>query len=250
MRIVFFVFFPLILFAEDFRVKVGVSLAPYAYFVQKIGGDFVKVDVLIPQQKNPKKYDLNYEQVKIIKDLRLLIGAGAFYEKKWFSRLKNSNPSLWVLQTRDQNCVEEICYIWLNLQDTARIAKEIAYVLRMIDLKNAQNYKKNLALFLEEIEALNAEMKQKLTSGAKFFAYQAGWRNFAEEFGLNLVLWKDKKQSNRPYLITPFDPKKQMMNRLSLSNQSFEEINPFSYDWKETLLRLTDFISAGGKNGK
>lgn len=250
MKFLFWIFFCSILIAEDFRVKVGVSLAPYAYFVQKIGGDFVKVDILIPQQKNPKKYDLNYEQVKIIKDLRLLIGAGAFYEKKWFDRLKNTNPSLWVLQTQDQNCTEEICYIWLNSQDVVKIAKEIAYVLRMIDLKNAQNYKKNLDVFLEEIQTLNAEIRQKFASGGKFFAYRSGWKNFAEEFGLDLVLWKDAKQTKKPYLITPFDPKQQMMKRLGLSKESFREINPFAYDWRETLLRLSEFISTGGKNGK
>lgn len=251
MRFLFFLLCSLVLFAEDFRVRVGVSLAPYAYFVQKIGGDFVKVDVLIPQQRNPKSYDLSYEQVKIIKDLRLLIGAGTFYEKKWFDRLKNTNPSLWILQTQDPNCLEEMCYVWLNLQNVAKIAKEIAYVLRMIDLKNAQNYKKNLDLFLEEIEMLNEEIKQKIPkNGGEFFAYQSGWKSFADEFGLRLILWKDKKQTKKPYLLTPFDPKQQMMNRLGLSKKSFKEINPFAYDWKETLLQLGQFISTGGKNGE
>lgn len=251
MKFLFWILFFSMIFAEDFRIKVGVSLAPYAYFVQKIGGDFVKVDVLIPQQRNPKSYDLSYEQVKIIKDLRLLIGAGAFYEKKWFDRLKNANPSLWILQTKDESCTEEMCYIWLNLQNVAKIAKEIAYVLRMIDLKNAQNYKKNLDLFLEEIEMLDREIKQKITPNQKeFFAYQSGWKSFAEEFGVELILWRNKKQTKKPYLLTPFDPKQQMINQLSLSKRSFEEINPFAYEWKEVLLQLSDFISTGDKNGK
>lgn len=250
MRFLLLILVSLMLVAEDFRVRVGVSLAPYAYFVQKIGGDFVKVDVLIPQAKNPKSYDLSYEQVKIIKDLRLLIGAGTFYEKKWFDRLKNTNPSLWILQTQDENCLEEMCYVWLSLENVTKIVKDIAYVLRMIDLKNAQNYKKNLDLFLEEIEALNGSIKQKIaTSRGEFFAYQSGWKNFAEEFGLNLILWKNQKQAKSPYLLTPFDPKRQIISR-SASKKSFEEINPFAYDWKDTLLRLSDFVSIGGKSGE
>lgn len=250
MRYWFWILLCSIISAEDFRVRVGVSLAPYAYFVQRIGGDFVKVDILIPQQKNPRNYDLNYEQVRIVKDLRLLIGAGTPYEKKWFDRFKNTNPSLWLLQTQDEDCIEDICYAWLSPENVIKIAKEIAYVLRIIDLKNAKNYKRNLDLFLDEIAMLSDDLKRKIAGkNSEIFAYQSGWKNFTQEFGLSLVLWRNKKQNKSPYLVTPFDPTKQMMRRFSLPKKSFIEINPFAYDWKDTILKLGDFV-AGMENGE
>jgi ABC-type Zn uptake system ZnuABC Zn-binding protein ZnuA len=40
------------------KVKVFVSLLPQAYFAEKVGGDHVQVDVLIPPGADPHTYEL------------------------------------------------------------------------------------------------------------------------------------------------------------------------------------------------
>ena len=251
-KIIFILSLFLWIFAEDFRVNVGVSLAPYAYFVEKIGGHFVDITVLVPQQRNPKLYDLTYEQVKKIKDFKLLIGTGVNYEKKWFDRLKKTNPSLRILKT--QSCDEQICYQWLSIAKVEEIARQIAHLLRMIDIKNAQNYKKNLEKFLQELQELKEEIRAIFampTSRHRVIDYSPVWKDFSQEFNLDYVLLEDMENIKQKWcFVTPFDSKKQVIQRYHLSSKYIFEINPFSRDWREVLLQFAHIAALGQKYGK
>lgn len=241
------------LFAKDFKISVGVSLAPYVYFVEKIGGDFVDVSVFVPQQKNPKFYDLTYDQVKKIKDLKLLIGAGVGYETKWFDRLRKANPSLRILKPQTP-CGESICYQWLSIANVEEIAQQIAHYLRMIDIKNAQNYKNNLEKFLQELAGLREEIRTiflTATSHLKVIDYAPVWKDFSQEFNLDYVLLEDVKNMKQKWcFVTPFDPRKQIMQKYHFTLKYLFVVDPFSRDWKETLLQFAHMVTLGRKNAK
>lgn len=253
MKKIIILMFSMILYSNDFKVNVGVSLPPYVYFVQRIGGNFVDITLLIPEKKNPKTYDLHSDQIKQIKEFKLLVASGARYEKKWFDRLKQSNPSLRIVRVQNQ-CKEEMCYQWLDLTQVAEIAEQIAYYLRMIDVKNAQNYKENLENFLEEIQQLRTQISQIFIhslSYQKIVDCGLIWKGFADNFHLQYISLQEEKGFRPKWCVmSPFDSVRQMQMKYGFSRNQILQINPFALDWRETLLKFAHFIAFGDQNGK
>ena len=49
---------------KDKERTISVSILPQRYFVERIAGDYVKVNVMIPPGANPAVSDLSTEQLK------------------------------------------------------------------------------------------------------------------------------------------------------------------------------------------
>lgn len=237
--------------AEGFKVKVGVSIPVQEYFVKKIGGEFVDVVVLVPPTRNPKFFEPTAAQVKMIKNLSVYIASGIPFERKWLKRFENANLSLRVLD-ENNTCKEAICYQWLSIQLVKKRAKEIAYILRSVDIKNAKIYKENLRVFLKELQEMEDKIKQRLALPATphiFAGFQETWREFAKDYNLqyldvknveDLKILREKKIEK--VLITPFDIKKQV--RAIVTNPKIEiaEINPYTIQWEENMFKILSCI--------
>lgn len=237
---------------EDFKVKVGVGIPAQEYFVKKIGGEFVDVVVLVPPTRNPKFFEPTAAQVKMIKNLSVYIASGIPFEKKWLKRFENANPSLRILDLSDKACKEAICYQWLSIQIAKKQAKKIAFILRSVDIKNAKIYKENLRIFLQELQVLEDKIRQRLalpTTPKVFAGFQKTWIEFAKEFNLQYLdsrntedLKKIKQEKLKKILITPFDVKKQVRYIVANSRIELVEINPYSLQWEENMLKILSCI--------
>lgn len=237
---------------EGFKVKIGVSIPVQEYFVKKIGGEFVDVEVLVPPARNPKFFEPTASQVKMIKNLSVYIASGIPFEKKWLKRFENANPSLRVLDLGSNACKEAICYQWLSIQLAKKRAKKIAYILRSVDIKNAKIYKENLRVFLKELQDMENKIKQRLALPAtpKVFAgFQGTWRDFAKDYNLQYLDIKNpedlkifREQKLKKVLITPFDVKKQVRAIIANPKVEIVEINPYSLQWEENLLQILSCV--------
>lgn len=240
--------------AEDFKIKIGVSLAPYAYFVKKIGGDFVDVITLIPSKRNPKFYQLDYRQTKQIKDMRLLIISGVSYEKKWLHRFEATNPSLRILDLSPKACKQTACYDWLSFDEARDIARKIAHQLRVIDLKNAQNYKKNLEDFLRDIEKLKEKLVREIAlprSKKRVIDSNGVWRVLSKEMKLDYVSLQEAELKRGDFcFVTPFEVKKEITSRYKIPRANLVELNPYREDWQDLIEDFVNLVLSGGKHGE
>lgn len=237
---------------EDFKVKVGVSIPAQEYFVKKIGGEFVDVVVLVPPTRNPKFFEPTAVQLKMIKNLSVYIASGIPFEKKWLKRFENANPSLRILNLSDKACKEAICYQWLSIQTAKKDAKKIANMLRSVDIKNAKIYKENLKNFLQELQKLEDKIRQRFSLPAtpKVFAgFQGTWSGFAKDLNLQYLdlrnaedLKKFKQEKLKKVLITPFDVKKQIRYIVANSRVELVEINPYTSQWEENMMKILSCI--------
>ncbi|WP_027327583.1 metal ABC transporter solute-binding protein, Zn/Mn family [Helicobacter pametensis] len=241
-------------YADEFKIKVGVSLSPYAFFVQKIGGPFVKISTIVPPHRNPKFYEPSYEQIKQAKDFKLLILSGIPYEKKWLSRFTHSNPSLQILDFSSKQCTESLCYQWLSFEQAKMIAQKIAHQLRVIDIKNARNYKKNLDAFLQELNAFESKLKEQIQSSPTQVVAidsQKIWQQLSKELGIKYQMIQDLSSSKIPFcFITPFDHSQKIAAQYHLSHQKLIELNPFSKDWMMLIQSFVQISISGEKYGK
>ena len=63
---------------KDKERTISVSILPQRYFVERIAGDYVKVNVMIPPGANPAVSDLSTEQLKALHNSSVYFCRGIF----------------------------------------------------------------------------------------------------------------------------------------------------------------------------
>lgn len=80
-------------------LRVFVSLPPQKFFVERLGGDRVKVEALVPAGADPHTFEPSPAQMKALSQASLYFAIGVPFEKTLVSRIRSINPQLTVIQT-------------------------------------------------------------------------------------------------------------------------------------------------------
>jgi len=198
---------------HDGRIPVAVSVPPQAYFVEKIGGDRVRVEVMIPPGSSHVDYSPSPRQVAALSGARIYVKVGhpAFevethYIDPFLARVSgiqvvNMSEGMdliasegaegWHEPGEDHEHESGDPHVWVA-PDTVRVAaRNIAAALRKADPGHAAEYAANLRAFEAEIDALDREIRDRLGSGGgeerKFMVYHPSWGYFAREYGLEQI---------------------------------------------------------------
>jgi zinc transport system substrate-binding protein len=212
--------------AHAAKVKTFVSIAPQHYFVLKIGGELVDVSVLVPPGADPHTYEPKPRQMAELAKTAVYFAVGIDFEKAWMQRIAATSPGMRVIQTDagiDKMALAEHPnheqdkgrsgspdrkksahrhdethphsegapdpHVWLSPELVKVQAKHIADALIAVDSAHRTRYEENLAAFLQEIEALDAELKTLFAGspGARFMVFHPSWGYFAQAYGLQQV---------------------------------------------------------------
>jgi zinc transport system substrate-binding protein len=199
--------------AGDGRLRVAVSVPPQAYFVRRIGGDRVQVDVMIPPGYSHVDYPLTPRQVAALSRARLYVAVGhpAFeFERVQLAAVLRDLPGIQVVDMsrgmrllagegegdEDDHGHSEKGgeaggdpHVWVAPDTVAVAARNIAAALEGIDPAHAAEYRANLQRFETDVAALDREIRQRLagTRGDRFMVYHPTWGYFAREYGLEQV---------------------------------------------------------------
>ena len=91
---------------QEERLNVTVSILPQKYFVEKIGGDRVNVQVMVPEGAEPEVYEPKPQQLKDLSETDAYIAVGILFEELWAERFKTANAEM--LLTDGSNGIEKI----------------------------------------------------------------------------------------------------------------------------------------------
>jgi zinc transport system substrate-binding protein len=204
---------------HDDRISVAVSVPPQAYFVEKIGGDRVRVEVMIPPGSSHVDYSPSPRQVAALSGARIYVKVGhpAFevethYIDPFLARGSTSRSGIQVVNmsegmdliagegaegwhergdAEDHEHESGDPHVWVA-PDTVRVAaRNIAAALQTADPAHAAEYAANLRAFEAEIDALDREIRDRLGPGGggerKFMVYHPSWGYFAREYGLEQI---------------------------------------------------------------
>ena len=82
-------------------LDVTVTIPPQKYFVEKIGGDRLKVNVFVPGTSDPHTYEPKPQQLQALSqaDAYILVGLG--FENPWLDRLKSANPNMAIIDSAE-----------------------------------------------------------------------------------------------------------------------------------------------------
>lgn len=201
-------------------IPVTVSVLPQQYFVQRIGGERVSVNVMIPPGHSPASYEPSPKQMRQLSRSVLYFRIGHIpFEQVWMDNIIASNPTLKVVDTsrgvalidtrRSDNHKEQghehdhetehqhqsddnhvhtgiDPHIWLSPHAVKIQSRHIRDTLIAIDPDHEEIYRSNYHTFESDIDRLYGEIKASFNGleGRKFMVFHPAWGYFARDFGL------------------------------------------------------------------
>jgi zinc transport system substrate-binding protein len=195
-------------------VKVQVSILPQKYFVERIGNDRVKVDVLVKPGKNPATYSPSPDQIKTLAASDVYFRIGVPFENGMLHKIE-SIAGIGVVDTRkgivlkamdthrhgkedhgqgtghhdDREFIGKDPHIWMNPLMVKQQAHTIFLTLSNLDPDHQDTYQTNYDRFIQDLDMLDNRLKKILSvlKGKNLFVFHPTFGYFTEAYGLKQV---------------------------------------------------------------
>jgi zinc transport system substrate-binding protein len=194
---------------QDGAIAVSVTIPPLASVVERIGGERVRVDVLVEQGRDPHSFEPAPRQMAALAKAALLFTAGAPFEETLAAKAAGGAHGLTVVDTSAGIAKEDTAehaavgddghahdhahhkdgmdpHVWLAPEALRVMARNVCEALASADAAHASEYRANLAAFLAETDALDQRIGQALApfEGRAFYVFHPAFGHFAEAYGL------------------------------------------------------------------
>ena len=189
------------------KLPVFVSILPQKYFVERIGGEHVRVSVMVGPGQSPATYEPRPRQMAELVSARLFYRIGVAFEEVWMERISAANPGMELLDARDGLILREMepagghhhdhdhprqakghpdPHIWLSPVMVRAMAARLQDTLIRLDPSNQASYRANYQAFADDLEALTRETRNRLADlkQRSFMVFHPSWGYFADEFDL------------------------------------------------------------------
>lgn len=200
------------------KIKVFVSILPQKYFVERIGGDLVIVEVMVGPGHNPETYEPLPQQMEALANSHLYFRIGVPFESAWIDKLQAINRGLIMVDTREgiplrnmetfhsHGDPEEVVtaisnhqtqhgagmkdpHIWLDPVYVKIQAETICRALADYDPGHRDFYEANLRAFQADLDALDQELAATFRSLAvkKLLVFHPAWGYLTDRYGLEQI---------------------------------------------------------------
>ena len=190
-------------------LNVTVSIVPQKYFVERVGGERVNVNVMVKPGANPATYEPKPEQLQALSQADAYVSIGVPFEKAWRDRIASANSEMLIVDTTegidrvpiDAHYKVELegrpesdaegrdPHIWLSPELVKIQSQTIYEALVELDPANEAEYKANLDSFIADIDELVVEIEDTLegTTSRKFMVFHPAWGYFGDDFELEMI---------------------------------------------------------------
>jgi zinc transport system substrate-binding protein len=200
-------------------IPVTVSIPPQKYFVERIGGNAVKISVLVPPGSNPATYEPRPSQMKALALSRIYFAIGVPLERVWLEKITAVNPK--ILMVRTDQSIQKLKmashgdhgeesyegksvashentyaeqgldpHIWLSPALVKKQARVIRDALVSVDPAHKKLYRENFEAFQADLDQLDLEIREIFTHKGRaneFLVFHPSWGYFAEAYGLKQI---------------------------------------------------------------
>ena len=179
-------------------IPIFVSIAPQKYFVERIGGNDVNVEVMVKSGESPATFNPNPKKMSRLANAKLYFSIGVPFERIWVSRLKaiqpdlkfislNHNLSSKIESGHSQN--KQDPHIWLSPLLAKKMVTEIEAALSKAKPERAEFFKINNIALAQELDILDQEIHDIIATAKSrnFMVFHPAWSYFAEAYNLKQV---------------------------------------------------------------
>ncbi|MBT7520873.1 MAG: zinc ABC transporter solute-binding protein [Nitrospina sp.] len=175
---------------------VFVSIAPQKFFVERIGGNEIQVEVMVKTGESPATFNPNPKKMSLLAYAKLYFSIGVPFEKVWISRIKNIQPKLKIIPlnknttpSSDHHQGEGDPHIWLSPPLVKKMVAQIEVALSRQRPEKSAFFKKNYQALIKDIDKLDQEIRQIFAKSKKhtFMVFHPAWTHFAETYSLKQI---------------------------------------------------------------
>ena len=175
---------------------VFVSIAPQKFFVERIGGNEIQVEVMVNPGESPATFNPNPKKMSHLAYAKLYFSIGVPFEKVWISRIKNIQPKLKIIPlnkkttpSSDHHQGEGDPHIWLSPPLVKKMVAQIEVALSRQRPEKSAFFKKNYQALIKDIDKLDQEIRQIFAKSKKhtFMVFHPAWTHFAETYSLKQI---------------------------------------------------------------
>jgi len=260
-------------FADNERIAF-VSVPPIAYFVEKIGGETIRVESLINPGDDPHVYEPKPKQMADLSKARLYFSTNFPFERNLLTKIKATNPNLTITNTGyGISYMEDAAHkghegedgfdphIWTSPLNAFKIAENIYRGLVSANPEEVEIYRKNYLELLRSIAKLDEELWERSKSARemKFLVFHPAWSYFARDYGLiqipveqegkepkgaqlSRLIEDAKKEGIKVLFVSPQHSKRSAKTIADAIGAKIVEIDPLSKKWDESLRSMVEIL--------
>lgn len=190
---------------EQDRIGVAVSVLPQSQFVERVGGDRVRVTVMVPAGANPHTYEPTPGQLIELSKARMYakVGSSIEFELTWLDKIIQANKKMLVVDCSkgielsgiDHSTYQESGgrhheamdpHIWVSPRNAITMVENIYKGLVSIDPQGKNYYKSNMDEYIGVLTELDGTIEQTLAGkiDRKFIVYHPSWGYLAKHYNL------------------------------------------------------------------
>lgn len=188
---------------EPARKIITVSIAPFKYFVEGIGGKTFEVNIMVPAGANPHIYEPFPDQVnKLRKSVAYISDGYLGFEMTWLDRFYEMNRKMKKLSLgkvidpiisenhHEGNQTEDADpHYWVSPVCAFKMASSVRDLLIELDPANREQYDRNYNILTEKIKEVDSKARELSLSGTKkaFMIYHPNLGYLARDYGLEEI---------------------------------------------------------------
>lgn len=188
---------------------VFVSIEPQAFLVERLAGDHVEIEVMVPPGQAPETYEPTPSSISRLADARIYFAIGIQFENSFLSRIESNLPHLKIVDTStgiEKREIEEHSHgegedhghehahgpgtldphIWLDPLLMVEQAKSMKSALAEVFPDSADTMERNFLSLQSDLEDLDERISQRLEPfwGKSLFVFHPAYGYFCDRYGL------------------------------------------------------------------
>jgi len=192
------------------KIKIFVSILPQAYFVERVGGAHVDVEVLVGPGKSPATYEPTPKQMAALGRALVYFSIGTPFEKGFLGKVAAIHKDLQIVDTRQGVALRYFKdtgdrqspdpHIWLDPERVKIQAATICDALSRLAPQYAEAFDKNLKTFQADLDRIDEKISESLASlkGSRFYVFHPAFGYFGDAYGLTQVAVEIEGKSPSP----------------------------------------------------
>ncbi len=272
--------------SEDYELNIAVTIPPQREFVKEIGGDKVKVTLMVPPGQSPHSYEPETSQMRELAkaDMYFKVGSGIEFEKTWMSTMKEYNPDMKIVDgskgiellsmdshevvDHDHNDEDIDPHIWLSPKNAIKMIDNLVKEMKENDPGNEDFYQENAEGYKNKLNDLDSELQDELApyKNDDFLVYHPSFGYLAHDYNLTQVpIQEEGKEPGTKGLENIIDQAKENNISVVFISPQFDEsnaktiadeidgevaiLNPLAEDYLENMEKMKNKLISGFKKG-
>lgn len=229
-------------------IKVFVSILPQQYIVERIGGDYVNVNVMLKPGQSPMTFEPSPKLMSLYSKSNVYFTIGLPFEQVWIDRVASLNDAISIVKTQpvetqaiEKTVINDMAanestlhdkdytsllpghhhswdpHTWLSPVLILQQAKIILHTLNSLVPENKTYFNNNYNKLEDEINVMHKEISSIFQHNSKhnFITFHPAFSYFARQYGLTqIAIEMDGKEPSAKQIA-------QVINRIRNENVSY-----------------------------